>query len=46
VAHKDLVKEAQDAIGAVFGDMDVDREQTKQSLEEIQETVNDFLEIL
>ncbi len=46
MAHDELVKEAQDAIGTVFGDMSVDRDTTKQSLEEIKETVEDLLESL
>jgi hypothetical protein len=44
--HDKLVKDVEDALAKLFADTSVSREQTKDSLEQIQEWVTEFLSAL
>jgi hypothetical protein len=44
--HDQLVKNVEDALAKLFADTSVSREKTKESLEQIQEWVAEFLSAL
>ena len=46
LSHIELVNEAKEAINKVFGDSSVDKETTRESLEELRELIDENLDAL